>query len=300
MKFHCLAAASLAALLTASCGDCCTEGQDPATSSSLGLSASGVSAVPMNGSPEAAFTAAMQGLKGRKLSQFISLMAPSGALGEMKSGWEMKRKQKLNDHEDQEFRQFMGMLTADGAEAALFLMAKPQLEEAQQQLAMMASMAPMMAAGAIQESGAPADTMALLEPVAAKFASLDIASEEKCKEAIGVLCKAARAMELESLQELQKLDFDDMMGKADIAYGMMMDVLAVYDISFDEALNSMEVKTVSMENGAAQMEVTMMLFGKRTSPIPFEMVKGTDGRWTMPDEGPEDGTVDEGQPGLAR
>ncbi len=256
----------------------------------------------MAGSPEAAFTSAMKGLKARKVSQFISAVAPSSALDEMKSGWEEKRKEKFTEQEDQEFRQFMGMVTADGAEEMLFMMAKPQLAEAQQQLAMMSAMVPMMAAGAMEESGAPMDAMSLMEPMTAKLAKLDIASEEKCKEAISILCTAARSMKLESLSDIQKLDFDGLMGKSDLAFGMVMDVLDVYGISFDEALDSMEVKTISMESGTAQMEVSVTLFGTKSSPIPFEMVKDADGRWTMPEKKPEadSANLDSVEPEFAR
>lgn len=304
MKLQILTAASISALLAASCGDCCTEGQDSLTSSSVAVGGGSIdSAVEMPAGPEGAFALAMKGLRARKVSQFISTVAPSSALNEMKAGWDKKRKDKVDPQEDQEFQQFMGMLTADGAEDLLFMMAQPQLAEAQQQLGMLAAMAPMMAAGALEESGAPADTMALLEPLSAKLSKLDIGSEEKCKKAIGILCSTARSMELSSLSDVQKLDFDELMSKADVGYGLVMDVLDVYGLSFDEALDSMEAKTLSVKDGRAQMEVTMTLFGQPMSPIPFEMVQDADGRWTMPDEAAKVAEEEEGTndlPGMAR
>lgn len=302
MKLQYLAAASITTLLATSCGECCTESQDALTSSSVAIGASDVSATPRAAGPEAAFISAMKGLKARKVSQFLSAVAPSSALEEMKSGWEKKRKDKVTAQEEQGFQEFMGMLTADGAEERLFMMAQPQLAKAQQQLGMLAAMAPMMAAGAIEESGAPADTMALLEPLSAKLTMLDIGSEEKCKEAIGILCTTARSMGLESVSDVQKLDFDGLMAKADLGYGLVMNVLGVYGLSFDEAIESMQAKTLSVKDGRAQMEVTMTLFGQKATPIPFEMVQDADGRWTMPERETEEAPrkVEVAQPGIAR
>jgi len=197
---------------------------------------------------------------------------------EMRSQWEAKRKEPLPEGSDKEFQGFMDLVTAKGAEEMLFGMARPYLKDAQEQVDGLAMMLPMMAAGALQEAGAPDEAGAAVGTLAQKLQSLNVADEAKAKEAIAILCSSMRQLDLGSANEIQALEFDEVMSRVDVLYGGVIDILGVYDLSPQETLESMQVKLVSAEGELAQLEMTFSLFGMEPQTVPFEMER-LDGRW---------------------
>ncbi|MEM9380101.1 MAG: hypothetical protein AAGB93_09160 [Planctomycetota bacterium] len=246
-------------------------------SASLGVGPRGGSAGSSD-TPDGTLELAFDHLENERISAFVLLMAPPEELQRMKDSWAEMQRKPLEEADDAEFRQTMGMLTAEGAEDVLFAMVQPNLAEAQKQLGNVAGMAPMMAAGAIQESGAPEDTLVMIETIGAKLASIDIASEEKAKKAIAIVCKAAREINVKSGAEMQKLSFEQAMKKADIAYAGVVDALAVYGLDFDETFQSLEARVVSSAGDTAEVEVSVSLFGLEKKTIPVTMERKA-GRW---------------------
>ncbi|MEM1449244.1 MAG: hypothetical protein AAF957_09595 [Planctomycetota bacterium] len=258
-------------------------------SASIGVGPGGGSAETPDGTLELAF----DHLENKRISSFLMLMAPPPELQRMKDEWAEMQRKPLEQAEDAQFRQMMGMLTADGAEDTLFAMVQPNLAEAQKQIGMVAGMAPMMAAGAIQESGAPADTLVMVETIGAKLAGIDIANEKKAKKAIAIVCKAARKIDVKSGAEMQKLSFEQAMKKADIAYAGVVDALAVYGLDFDETFESLEARVLSTAGDTAEVEVSVSLFGLEKKTVPVTMERKA-GRWyPKKDEA-------ESAPGMAR
>jgi hypothetical protein len=160
---------------------------------------------------------------------------------------------------------------------------------------MLAGMAPMMAAGAIQESGAPQDALVVVETLGAKFAKIDVADEKKAKEAISILCDAARAIDVPDGASMQKLSFEQALGKADLAYAAVIDVFAVYGLEFDDTFASIDAKTISTEGDVAECEVSVSLFGLEKKTIPMTMQR-QDGRWFPK----KDDATAPAMPGMAR
>ncbi|MEM8712316.1 MAG: hypothetical protein AAGG01_15300, partial [Planctomycetota bacterium] len=110
-----------------------------------------------------------------------------------------------------------------------------------------------------------------------------------------------RKLDLDSVQDVQALDFDELLGRADIAYAGLIDMLDVYGLSPQSTLDSMKIKLISSEGDLAQLEATFSLFGMDPETVPFEMER-IDGRW-FPKE-PESSEVVDGedsmQMGVAR
>lgn len=288
-------------LMTSCCDEGCelsVEGAGAGTQETL------MASVPVGGSvkvasaaaPADALTQAFNELKAKRVSSFVRAMASDEDLSEMEKSWEEARKTELDPAEDAEFQQFMGMLLAEGAEETLFQMVKPHLAEAQQQVGMLAAMAPMMAAGALQEAGAPDDAMASLQSMAEKLSTIDIGNEDKAKEAIAIVVKMARDMKVKKGSDVQALEFDELLGKVDGLYGAIVDVLAVYELDFTSTFDSIQVKEVSRTGDRAQLEVSVALFGMPAQAIPMEMERVA-GRW-IPFNEPE--TAVEAGPGVAR
>lgn len=282
-----------ASLLTfVSCG--CGEEGDCSPSMAVGVSpAISAASIGDASTPDGAMSNAISQLKAGKVSEFLRAVAPAQGLAEMKDGWEDMRKQPIEEADDEEFVQMMGMLTAEGAEDMLFMMVKPQLAEAQQQVQMLAAMAPMMAAGALQEANAPEDAMVALQSFGEKLAKIDIGSEDKAKKAIAIVCSAARTLDVPNGAAMQKLKFEEGLGKIDVVYGALVGVLNVYDLGLDETFDSISIRTVSVEGDAATLEMTIKPFGIEMDPVPFPLER-VDGRWQMPYEKEETTTPDDG------
>ena len=228
-------------------------------------------------------TGAVQALAAGQISGFLRAVAPPRSLEEMEQEWDEKRKEDMSEEEAAEFERFMAMLTTEGAEDMLFAMAKPKLAEAGQQMQMLSAMAPMLAAGMIEESGAPEDTLAAVQSFSAKMAKIDIASEENAKKAIAIVCAAARSLELQTAKDLVELEFDGVLNKADVVYGAALEVLDVYGLGLEKSFESFEVTSISESGDKAQMEMRMSLFGLEMDAVQFEMER-TDGRWALPYE----------------
>ena len=261
-----------AAFLMSACGG------DGSASIGVGPGARGGSSVASPDSPDGTIEAAFDHLKNKRVSAFIMLMAPPAELKKMQDGWEKMRKEPVDNADDAQFQQTMSMLTADGAEDKLFAMVKPKLAEAQQQIGMIAGMAPMMAAGAIQESGAPADTLVMVESIGEKIAKMDIASEANAKKAIAIVCKAAREIDIPNGAAMQKLSFEEGLDKADVAYGAIVDALAVYGLDFNSTFESIDAKVLTTAGDTAEIEISVSLFGLETKKVPVSMER-KGGRW---------------------
>ncbi len=270
------AAVSSGLFLTACSGESCTTGADAVTAM-VGVNP-GISGVAATSAPDTTMTAAIEALKKRQLSTFLGTVMTPSDLDGMRQSWAEAKKEELNPDEDAQFQAFMTMATAEGAEDTLFMMVKPHLKEAQEQVGGMAQMLPFMMAGALQDANVPQETQAMLGDVAKSITDIDFGSEDNARRAIGIFVKTARALDVKSGKEIQSLSFDEVMGRVDTAYAGVIDILGVYGLSPEGMMKSMSVKTVSTEGDLAQMELTFSLFGMDPETVPFEMER-IDGRW---------------------
>lgn len=277
---HARSIAATCLLLSASCGD--SDGSVDTTSASLSLG-SGATVQIDPSTPAGALKGAVRALGAGRVSTFMRTVVPQRGLEEMEEAWDEKREEGMSKSETQEFERFMAMLTTEDAEDMLFAMVKPSLAEAGQQMQMLTAMAPMMAAGMIEETGAPADAMAAVQSFSAKLAKIDIGSEENAKKAIAIVCSAARDLEFTTAEELLSLEFDEGIDKLDVVYGAALGVLDVYGLGLEETFESFEVTSLSENGDSARMEMRMTLYGLELDAMQFEMVR-SDGRWVLPYE----------------
>lgn len=260
------------AFFLAACGGGASDG-----SASIGVGP-GAASVTVMDTADGTIELAFDHLRNKRVSSFLLTMAPPAELQEMRDEWKKMQGEPIDAAEDAQFKQTMAMLTAEGAEDTLFAMVQPHLAEAQKQVGMLAGMAPMMAAGAIQESGAPEDAMVVVESLGQKIAQMEVASEKKAKKAIAIVCKAAREIDIADGAAMQRLSFEEALGKADIAYAAVVDALAVYGLEFDETFESIDAKVLSSSGDVAECEVSVRLFGLEPKTVPMTMER-KDGRW---------------------
>jgi hypothetical protein len=134
----------------------------------------------------------------------------------------------------------------------------------------------MLASMAASEGGLTgADTAAM--GLASKLGTVDVADREKLRKTLAVVTACARDLEVETLAELQALSFDAALERGGQVLAAAKEVLAVYGLSVDGMLDSVEVEVLSKAEGQARVQVSSDLFG--TPPEAAVDLVETDGRW---------------------
>jgi len=180
----------------------------------------------------------------------------------------------------------MTRLTAPGAEEKMFAEAEPQLKQFEQQSAqqmpMMIAMGQGFIQSAIQQSKDLTEpqkqqTVALIDATGKWAQSAKFTDPVLAKQAISVICKTARDLNLKTIDEVRALNYDQAMQRAGIAVGGFKQLLSVYGLSMDKALDSVKTETISAGADTAKVKVSYTAFDQ-----PFttesDLVK-VDGKW---------------------
>ena len=275
-RFALLACTGLFAIGLAACGD--KEKSEPASEAAVARQTS---------DPAKAVEAFAAKLKENNVLEAVQLAVPPAKLEEIRTEWKTKMAEEAPSEEEKaEFAQNMAKFTAPDAETALYAELEPLLvkfeTEMAAQMPMMIGMGQGFAMQSIQanEDLTEAQKQQATEVVGAlagwlqtaKFADRDLA-----KKGIGIAVKAARDLNVKTLDEVRALDFDHAMGKAGIAFGGLKDILALYGFDMNQALASTKASVVSKADGAAKVTVGYTLLGKSLT-TETDMIE-VDGRW---------------------
>lgn len=221
------------------------------------------------------------------LVSVVKAAVPAAQYDKMKAEWAKKVKEEpSSDKEKAEFAEMMSKLTAADAETKLYAELEPQLAKMEQEMAaqmpLMIGMGRGFAAQAINESekltaDQKTQASAMLDATAKWLESANFFDREKAKQAVAVTVKAARGLEIQTLDQVEAMDFEQMLAKAGQAYVGMQDVLAIYGLDLKQTLSSVKTDVVSEQGDAAKVKVGYTLFGQQLS-FETDMVKKDD-RW---------------------
>ena len=94
---------------------------------------------------------------------------------------------------------------------------------------------------------------------------------------IGILCRTARKLDLDSLTELHQMSFDQALAKGDLLLAGLKDIVAVYGLEVDDFLDSFEATTLSENGNEAVVAMSYEFLGTRhTTQAEMEKIGG---RW---------------------
>ncbi len=237
--------------------------------------------------PDGAVSAAVKALRDNNVAALLEITLPPGELAKLKADWGKERNQEpVTAEERAQFAETMTKLTAPDAEAKLYAEIEPKLKEfdqkSAQQMPMMIAMGQGFAQSTIQQSKDLTDAQkqqlqALLDAVAKWAQTTKFTDPALVKSAIAAICKTARELNLKSADEARALTYDQAMQKAGIVIAGLKQVLAVYGLQLDKALDSMKAETLASAGDSAKVKVTYTAFDQ-----PFttesDMVR-VDGRW---------------------
>jgi hypothetical protein len=238
-------------------------------------------------SPDAAIMATVHALRANNIAALLDNALPPGELAKIKADWNKEmNKDPVTDEERRKFAEQMGKLTAPGAEDRLFADAEPQLKQFEQQSAqqmpMMIAMGQGFIQSAIQQNKDLTDpqkqqTVALIDATAKWAQTAKFTEPALAKQAIGVICKTARDLNLKTIDEVRALNYDQAMQRAGIAIAGFKQLLAVYGLSMDKALDSVKAETVSTAVDKAKVKVSYTAF-EQPFTTESDLVK-VDGKW---------------------
>ncbi|MCX7556356.1 hypothetical protein OS187_05905 [Xanthomonadaceae bacterium JHOS43] len=275
-RFALLACTSLFALGLVACGG--KEQSEPASEASVARQTS---------DPAKAVESFAAKLKENNVLEAVQLAIPPARLDELRNEWKQKMaKEEPSDEERAEFAEQMVKFTAPNAEEALYAELEPLLvkyeTEMAAQMPMMIGMGQGFAMQSIQanEELTDAQKQQAVDVVGAlagwlqtaKFADRDLA-----KKGIGIVVKAARDLDVKTLEDVRALDFDHAMGKVGIVFGGLKEVLALYGFDVNQALASTKASVVSRADGQAKVAVAYSLLGKSLT-TETDMIE-VDDRW---------------------
>jgi hypothetical protein len=86
----------------------------------------------------------------------------------------------------------------------------------------------------------------------------------------------AKKLDLATLEDARALEFDDMLGKADIVFAGAKDVMKVYGLDLDSIFSSVQAEQIGGEGDTANLKVSFDLLGE-TFSTEAPMVKTAEG-----------------------
>jgi hypothetical protein len=237
--------------------------------------------------PDAAILATVQNLKAGQIDALIQNALPPEEYAKVKAKWaEDINKEPVTDEDRAKFAENFAKLTAPDAEAQLWAELEPKLKEMDaqmaQQMPMMVAMGKGMIQSSIQQNQELTDAQKQQATQAvdafgnwvqtAKFTDPGLA-----KQAIGIVVKTARDINLKTIDEARALSYEQAMGKFGIGFNGLKQVLAIYGFSLDQTLDSVKAETLSSDANAAKVKISYTLFNTPLS-AESDLVKVGD-RW---------------------
>ena len=229
---------------------------------------------------------AVKALRDNNLAGLFAASLPPGEYAKLKADWNKDiNSEPVSEEDRKQFTETMTKLTAPGAEDKMFAEIKPQLDEMDKQAAqipMMVAMGQGFAQSAIQQNKDLTDAQKtqvsqLLDATAKWAQTTKFTDPTLVKSAIAVVCKTARDLNLKSVDEARALSYEQGMQKAGIVLGGVKQVLAVYGLNMDKALDSVKVQTVSANADTAKVKISYTAFDTPFS-TESDLVR-VDGKW---------------------
>ena len=238
-------------------------------------------------SPTAAVAGRIHSLRENDVQAMIEASVPPHYLAQLHQEWRRKIDEKpITDADRAEFKDQWTRLTAPDAEQKLWAELEPKLDqfrkEAAMQMPMMVGIGRGVLASAVQQSEGLSESQKQqavkgIDAFARWVETAPFTDAAKAQESIGVLCRTARALELESLDQARALDFDQALAKAGLILAGLKEWFDLYGFSIDQTLDGAQVELVSQTDDQARVKVAYTLFD---TPLDFENeLELFEGRW---------------------
>ncbi len=230
---------------------------------------------------ELAHLAKINDLKG-----MLTLAMPAAQMKKMVDSWEAKRKEPISESDRKEFADGIAKLIAPGAIDELMALAEPEMAALKPQMAMYSAIGIGMAQQAITANADMSESQKkqateMVGALQGWATKTDFTDPNRLRKALTELATGVRATNITTLDQLQGLSFDQMLGKGGVLFGSMKRAFNAYDLNMDSMFSSVKAEQLSMSGDTAVVKTSMTFLGQ---PMTSEtqMVK-SDGRWYSKD-----------------
>jgi len=215
-------------------------------------------------------------------------MLPPARLAAMRQGWERRRAEppEIAENDRRQFAQMMADLTADGAEDRLYRQIEPTLvrmeSELAAQLPLMIAMGTGFASAGIQENDRLSEAQKkhaseVIGALAGWLATAPLADRDRARNAIGEISNGARALELDTLDEVYRLEFDQVLARLGIVSATAKAVLALYGLDLGASLSGATFTVLEQDPAHATVRIDYPLAASR---LHFDLaLVRVDDRW---------------------
>jgi hypothetical protein len=226
-----------------------------------------------------------------KQGDFDGLMKhilPPDQYKRMRAEWKSKRAdiKHISDADRQKFAKGMAQLTAPDAEQKLWARVQPKLAQASKkykaQVPLMVGMGQVMMDTKISNSkqltaDQKKQATNVVDAVGGWAQKAEWTNPDKLKQAIGVVTDTARKLDIKTLDQAVKMNYDQAMKRYTTGWNGIKRILGIYGLSVDKTLDSATAKTLSSDAHTAKVRVDYTLLGK-PQQLTVDLIK-IDGRW---------------------
>jgi hypothetical protein len=270
-----LARVALAALLVAFVSGC---GNQQNATSPVVVSAN---------APDATIRKSADLLKQGDVAGLLQNALPPADFAKLKADWGKDANEKpITDEDRQKFQETMAKLTAPDADKTIYAEIEPQLKQFdaqyQQQLPMYVAMGSGWLQGMVQQNKDLSDAdkqqaVAAINALATWVQKTHFTDADSIKKVLAIVTKAARDLNLKTLDEARALTFDQSMQKAHVFVLALKDALVVYGFSIDQTLDSIKPEVTANDGKTAKVKVSYTLLG---TPLAADTdLVNIDNRW---------------------
>ncbi|NII10750.1 hypothetical protein [Oleiagrimonas sp. C23AA] len=243
---------------------------------------------PDNASPKAAVMTSVSQLKAGHFDALMQNLLPPADYKTMRADWSAHRgnPDKITPAQRQRFAEQMHNLTEPGAKAKLYQDLKPRVaaynSKYKAQLPMMVGIGQTVVDTQLDNS----KTLTLTQKKQAKDVIAALGGwaknapwgdQAKAKQAVGVVVDTARQVDIKTFKQAYALNYDQAMAKYGQIWGGAKQLLAIYGLSIDKALDSVKAKTVDNDGHVAHVRVDYQVLDKPMS-TQLTMIE-LDGHW---------------------
>jgi hypothetical protein len=240
------------------------------------------------GDPVAAIEGLAQAVRDNDLVRYSRLSLPPELHKRMEARWHQKLATAAPPRPEQvkDYARWMGRLTADDAETALYQSLDPKLARLEKEIGaqwpLMQATANIFLNGVISANDKLSDAekahaRAIGTALMAWATPERFTDRGSAKKAIKGVVRAARDLELPTLADARKLEMVPALEKGGIGLRGLKAAGLAYGVDADAALDGVEAKVESVEGDIATMHVSYPLLGQQIA-FDMELVR-RDGRW---------------------
>lgn len=239
-------------------------------------------------SPEAAVRESIALIRADDFASFWHRALPPHDYAVLRADWTRARAAEapMDEADRERIDGALRQLAAPDAEAAIDARLQPWLVDTQarygDQLPLLVGIGRALGAKAIAGNPHLGDAQkrhanALLDALGPWAQQAPWFDPERARLAVGTVVATARKLDLHDAQQLRTMDFDQAMRSYAIAFGGLKQVLAIYGLPLDEALDSARVVPLDYHPPYARVRIEYQLLGQPLSMESTLVLQ--DGRW---------------------